>query len=143
MNKLVKITDKKYIKELEYNSDVLMNKHKKFDFDLYMSVQMWYHYVDGIDANSTLKQKTKVFSDLIGFTPSLYPMHTHRNTLWCFYFNDEENVVLIYYDVTGQKIQLGPDFDLNLIDDMLIEVKNRLYKNNQNNNIKKFKDYFL
>ena len=116
---LKKLKNKKFVKSLEISTTPIVNligsipqeDRQKF-YDILMKLHMWYHRKD-IDANASIYKKWDKISELLGTKPIYCPTHTHRNALWAFQWetenveSTENNYVLIYYDITGMKIQVN------------------------------------
>jgi hypothetical protein len=125
-----------FVKELEFITTPLVNLTNKLDKkyrqnfqDLHLSIIMWYHKAEGIDANTSIYKKWDKVSELLGFRPIYHVNHSHRNALWAFEWKADyssENYVLIYYDVTGMKIQIHQKFKKSEIIPMLKQINNLL-----------------
>ena len=104
---LIPITGKDRVKELE-EITVPIPIYNSY-FDEYMKVVSWYHEHD-IDANSSIYKHWGKLEEQLGCPPISYPTYEHRNALWAFSWKNTNNIVLIYCDKRGIKIQINEKF---------------------------------
>lgn len=76
---------------------------------------------------SVYKKWDKI-SELLGFSPIYHKTYLHKNAVWCFHWKSD--MVLIYYDKRGIKIQVSPKFKESEVKIMLTYLEDILTKNN-------------
>jgi hypothetical protein len=127
MSTLKQITDKQLIKQFELDSIPFNNlklMRTNHIFNIYMPIISWFNNHEGFTANTSIYKKWEKISELLCFLPIYYPTYVHKNALWAFYWKTD--IVLIYSDKRGLKVQVSPKFRKDEVEPFISHIKNVL-----------------
>ena len=127
--KLKQLT-KEDAKNLETNSRNVGNfltyeLHEKLKNILYLEkgLQGWYREYN-ISAGS-FKAKIPKLTEIFNTKPNFYVNYLSRYAVWGFEWQDQK--FLIYVSKRGLTIQIAYNFDLSLLEQFLLELRDQLY----------------
>ena len=106
-------------------------EEKDANFAIYTSILGWYRK-NKLTTQDKLSTSLKVLSELLGTSPNYFKIYEGKTGVWGLSWEISEhspnNKFIIYYSNRGLSIELHPKFRKDMIQKLLINIKEKLVK---------------